>query len=118
MPYADPRDQARYAAEHYAANKDLYKARAKASRAAQGERVRRLIAAAKAVPCQDCGQRYPPYVMEFDHLDPSTKSFNISDVRYNAHSLRRIKVEIAKCEVVCANCHRERTHKRRRSASQ
>jgi hypothetical protein len=31
------------------------------------ERNRALVRAAKSVPCADCGQNYPPYVMDFDH---------------------------------------------------
>lgn len=70
-----------------------------------------------ANPCTDCGVRYPYYVMEFDHLPEyeksphSKKSRNIRAVA--AISLKALKEEITKCEIVCANCHRERTHQRR-----
>lgn len=60
-------------------------------------------------PCTDCKKFYPYYVMEFDHL--SNKHFDISQSKNK--SLKKIKIEIAKCELVCSNCHRERTHKRR-----
>lgn len=56
----------------------------------------------------DCGVPYPYYVMEFDHRDPSQKLANIG--RLLGNSWKRLKDEIAKCDVVCANCHRERTH--------
>lgn len=46
--------------------------------------------------------------MQFDHINPEEKSFNIGQ---NAQMRRsRLAAEIAKCEVVCANCHWERTH--------
>lgn len=68
---------------------------------------------AKDVPCTDCEIKYPYYVMEFDHLDPDTKQFNVSAGVMSA-SYERLIAEIAKCEVVCANCHAERTEQRRR----
>lgn len=50
-------------------------------------------------------------VLEFDHRDRENKSFNIADaVNY---SIERIQLEIDKCDVVCANCHRIRTIKQR-----
>jgi hypothetical protein len=48
--------------------------------------------------------------MEFDHK-PGTKLFKISAMA--AKSLREVLAEVAKCDVVCANCHKERTHARR-----
>lgn len=60
--------------------------------------------------CKDCGEDNP-LVLSFDHLH--SKEFNISDAPRNALSLGRIKEEIAKCELVCLNCHAIRTHNRR-----
>lgn len=65
-----------------------------------------LINSAKQRPCTDCNQSYPTYIMDFDHL--TQKSFTISK-RRSAVSIARLLAEIAKCEVVCSNCHRERT---------
>jgi len=62
-------------------------------------------------PCADCGVKYPPYVMDFDHVR-GTKTSNLNLARY--HSRSWIDREVAKCDVVCANCHRERTHNRRK----
>ena len=74
------------------------------------ERNRAIIREAKAVPCHDCGQTFPAYVMEFDHAR-GTKVDNVA--RMVASSLARLRAELAKCDVVCANCHRVRTHQRR-----
>jgi hypothetical protein len=71
----------------------------------------RRLAALKAGPCGDCGLTYPPYVMQFDHLNPRTKTATVSQIKH--HRLERVVAEIAKCELVCANCHAVRTHKRR-----
>ena len=63
---------------------------------------------AKDVPCQDCGKRYPSYVMDFDHR--SDKKFNLSAIGSKFISIKKVQEEIDKCDIVCANCHRERTH--------
>jgi hypothetical protein len=59
----------------------------------------------------DCGIRYPTYVMDFDHI-AGKKRTHIAAMRGN-FAWDQIAAEIAKCEVVCANCHRERTFRRR-----
>jgi hypothetical protein len=50
--------------------------------------------------------------MEFDHIDPNTKHRVISRMVGEGISIKRIQEEIAKCEPVCANCHRLRERKR------
>jgi hypothetical protein len=75
---------------------------------------RAAIHEAKNRPCTDCGIQYPYYVMEFDHLDADAKHFNVSAGVTRA-SHERLLAEIAKCEVVCANCHAERTHQRKQA---
>lgn len=69
-----------------------------------------MVQGAKNVPCTDCGERYASYVMDFDHVI-GVKSFGIG-TRLGIHSDTSLIAEIAKCEVVCANCHRERTFRR------
>lgn len=59
--------------------------------------------------CADCGFANPK-ALEFDHL--GDKEFDISDAVRRGLSWSRIESEIAKCDVVCANCHRIRTHDR------
>lgn len=65
----------------------------------------------KRVPCGDCKQSFPPYCMDFDHRPDEVKSFTISGrarMRWD-----KLLTEIAKCDVVCAICHRKRTHARK-----
>lgn len=57
-------------------------------------------------PCVDCGQA-DPVVLEFDHL--GEKSGNVSTLAFHGASKRRLDEELARCEVVCVNCHRRRT---------
>lgn len=59
--------------------------------------------------CADCGYAQHPAALDFDHL--SNKSFAIAQGRDRKWTL--ILEEIAKCDVVCANCHRIRTVNRR-----
>lgn len=65
----------------------------------------------ETTPCTDCGVNYPYYVMDFDHL--SDKEYELSSMIQSGYSLEKVKTEIAKCEIVCSNCHRQRTHMRR-----
>ena len=117
MPYRSRYDQSRAAARHYVLHRDEMIARAKAANKQLAAHTRRVIRAAKDRPCADCSVRYPYYVMQFDHLPGQVKVFDIgafgSRKRYSIAAIRR---EIAKCEVVCANCHAERTHQRRIAA--
>lgn len=61
-------------------------------------------------PCVDCGETHL-VVLDFDHVRGS-KTAGLSSLVAAGSSLRPIAEEIAKCEVVCANCHRRRTYKR------
>jgi hypothetical protein len=74
-----------------------------------------IIKETKNRPCADCRRRYPAYVMDFDHVR-GKKIANISGGRFHS-SIRGLRKEIAKCDVVCSNCHREREHQRRNRRS-
>jgi DNA-directed RNA polymerase subunit M/transcription elongation factor TFIIS len=58
-------------------------------------------------PCVDCGES-DPIVLDFDHIE-TNKIKSISNLIGDGHSLHNIIIEIAKCEVRCANCHRRIT---------
>jgi len=59
----------------------------------------------------DCGDLHPYFVMDFDHRDPATKVAEVSQLVKNYTPWDRVLDEIAKCDLVCANCHRLRTYK-------
>jgi hypothetical protein len=75
---------------------------------------RNLVARLKNKPCADCQGWFAPYQMDFDHKPGEDKLECVAIlVSHGAVARKRIYAEIAKCDVVCSNCHRERTHKRR-----
>ena len=101
-----------YGKEHYAKNRQRYINQAQeVKRRLARERTLYLIEFFKTHPCIGCGES-DPVVLEFDHLDD--KSFNVGQALHN-RNWQSILDEIAKCEVVCANCHRRRTARRRGS---
>lgn len=73
---------------------------------------REILLSHKNSPCMDCKIQYPSYAMDFDHRDPSEKLFNVSQINKASSSIKLLE-EIAKCDLVCANCHRIRTHNRK-----
>ena len=63
----------------------------------------------KAAPCLDCSRTYPPVAMDFDHV----RGEKVSGIaRMWSWRRERVLAELAKCDLVCANCHRVRTYGR------
>jgi formate-dependent nitrite reductase cytochrome c552 subunit len=71
---------------------------------------REWINSFKSAPCLDCGGTFPPYVLDFDHREGETKVFNVS--KGYRRSKAETLAEMAKYDLVCANCHRIRTFSR------
>ena len=61
--------------------------------------------------CVDCGEKYPHFMLEFDHL-PGTEKVGGPGELARTRSWKLALKEIAKCEVVCANCHKIRSYVR------
>jgi hypothetical protein len=61
-------------------------------------------------PCTDCKQKYEPCQMQFDHIGDD-KTGHVSRIMKN-RGMKEMLAEIAKCELVCANCHALRTYNR------
>ena len=60
--------------------------------------------------CTDCKNNFPHYVLDYDHRPDESKLEDISKIASKRNWTRdRIDAEIAKCDIVCANCHRIRT---------
>jgi hypothetical protein len=61
--------------------------------------------------CVDCGYRDHPAALDFDHRPDEVKGFTISEKK-EVYSQERLLVEMAKCDIRCANCHRIKTRQR------
>ncbi|TME86608.1 MAG: hypothetical protein E6I44_12685 [Chloroflexi bacterium] len=100
--------QAAYRRAHYLANRHDYIKRevARMNRYRIENRVL-MLAYLVAHPCVDCGQT-EPVMLDFDHREPAKKNGNVSELAMRK-PWRLVLVEIAKCDVRCANCHLRRT---------
>lgn len=103
MPYKSKVKQK--AAQHasYLANKTLCAQRQRAQRS----RAQTFIADLKKAGCARCG--YAKYVgaLEYHHRDMRTKDSSLAQAIRDKWSDQRILLEVAKCVLLCSNCHRE-----------
>jgi hypothetical protein len=100
-----PRNQRPTNVDYYRRNREREHARIRVRQIGQLELLRDL----RRVPCKDCGRTFEPHQMDFDHRDPATKSFRVTTGRAMLMATAKLLAEVAKCDVVCANCHRLRT---------
>ena len=94
--------------EWYQQNKSLQKSRAQQSKRKLRNYIDNYLSTQY---CIDCGTSDQD-VLEFDHL--YDKKFNISDAPRLGVGIERLKLEIDKCDIRCANCHRRKTKSERR----
>lgn len=88
---------------HYARNKKAYYE----NNTRRQKEKRALVFEMKSkLSCSRCSENHPA-VLDFHHLDPSTKEGNLSSLFGHGASAERIKKELEKCIVLCANCHRK-----------
>lgn len=86
-------------------------------RAAQKEWKKRrqiIIQDLKRRPCEDCGGSFHPACMQFDHVPGRGDKFKDVSKMTN-YKLDRVYEEVAKCDLVCANCHALRTYYRQQA---
>lgn len=62
----------------------------------------------KKYGCRSCGEQ-DIKVLEFDHIDPATKVEKISKMVKRCATMKDIKNEMRKCQVLCFNCHIKKT---------
>lgn len=98
--------------KNYEENVERVRARTKQSREELRDEVRSIK---EGSPCVDCGESYSFYKMQFDHI-ADNKDGNIATF-VSSGQRKRALAEIAKCELVCANCHAERTWLRQQEGS-
>jgi hypothetical protein len=95
-----------YSKTHYNINKPYYSEKANITK----RRLVELTNELKKGPCVDCKGVFNPWQMDWDHVK-ETKEFHVSRGTRKG-SEKKLLEEIAKCDLVCANCHRQRTHDR------
>ncbi len=69
----------------------------------------------KDTPCLDCGILYPYHVMDFDHRPEENKLFGLAKIGgrlATEYRMKKVRLEVSKCDYICANCHRVRTEER------
>lgn len=72
--------------------------------------IRRLLTILESSSCTHCGEN-DPIVLDFDHLDPSTKISSVANLVCRHRGWAKTAREIAKCQVLCGNCHKIKTRK-------
>ncbi len=72
----------------------------------------KLLDRVRELACADCGRRFLTCVMEFDHRDPSDKRYDMNLIAGRV-KFSTLLEELAKCDIVCSNCHRIRTRHQR-----
>ena len=104
--------QNEYGREHYHKNREANAEKHRLSKTLRMNAIKADVRKLKEeTPCMDCGMNYPYYVLDFDHVN-GKKTTHISEMIQNAGARWKIFSEISKCQIVCANCHRKRTHRR------
>jgi hypothetical protein len=105
--------------EEQRAYRAAYNKRTYFGRALKGKERRRIarefVDAYKNRPCADCGACWPPVAMDLDHVRGG-KFRAVSSLVSGAYKLGLIAIELEKCDVVCACCHRMRTAARHDNA--
>ena len=104
--------QRAYHRNYYQRNRSRFIEKNRRNKNRQRNRLRAILWAVKENPCQDCGGSFHPWVMELDHRDGGTKEAAVSNLVSKGCTDARLLEEIEKCDLVCANCHRMRTHRR------
>lgn len=91
--------------EHYNKNVQYYIKKSKKNNKSYKER---FMDFKRTLSCTDCEMSFKdePYMCEFHHLDPSTKDYNLSNLKES--SMKKIMEEVDKCVPLCPNCHRRR----------
>lgn len=111
MPYARDDDERAYQRRWYHANKN----KRAATRKRNGLRIEAWFESVKeSLSCERCGESHPA-CLAFHHRDRKTKLIEVSRAVARRWSIPRIEKEIAKCDVLCINCHLDAHADERRS---
>lgn len=104
-----PDERREYDRNWYHANKERRIEQIRKDKKRRMQEVRRkVLDYLREHPCVDCGET-DPVVLEFDHRNPAEKTDNIARMLSISAVWPKVLLEIEKCDVRCANCHRRRT---------
>lgn len=103
MAFKSKEVQRKYHRKYYKKNKQYCIDKAKRYRAKKWEWFRELK---EGLKCEKCGEK-TPICLDFHHKDPDIKFMNVSKMVNDCWSEEEILIEIDKCNVLCANCHRK-----------
>jgi hypothetical protein len=103
MPYSDTKKQRTAQRKHYLKNKEAYHSRNQARR----REIRQwFVEITPNIKCKKCGET-DRACLDFHHRDPSEKDSEMSKLLAHHASKERILIELKKCDILCANCHRK-----------
>jgi len=107
MPIKDPEKRRAYRRTWYSKNKESEKAHVLRRKK---EIKKWFLDYKKTLSCVRCGENHPA-ALDFHHRNQRDKSFGINTKVHVGYSIDKIKKELEKCEVLCANCHRKLHYK-------
>ena len=117
MPYKDPEKrrlkQQEYSRKYYERNRSLI---IKKSRIARKKLANKFKEYKSTKFCAKCGESHPS-TLDFHHAIHLPDNKKVFQLVADGHSWRRIMKEIAKCIVLCSNCHRKVHHEERLTRS-
>lgn len=90
----------------YASNPDERQRVSQRNKRVRGRKKKWLAEFRATLACMHCGEAHPA-CLDFHHKDSSQKRDAVANMFRQNLSLETIQAEIAKCEVLCANCHRK-----------
>lgn len=93
---------------YYQKNKEKEKERRKINYRNVKEKHKWVSDLKRTKGCLRCEEN-DPVCLDFDHIDPTTKEYNVASMVVRNLSREAIETEIAKCQILCANCHRKKT---------
>lgn len=105
MPYKDIEKQKIAQRESYLRKKAEYRLKDKVRRRKTRQIYYDYLL---TLSCEECGENHPA-CLDFDHIDPTTKVGKGVGSLVRTNVWNKVKEEIDKCRVLCANCHRKRT---------
>lgn len=103
MPYRDKEQQKTAVLESYTRNKGAFRLRQHQQRQRAADYIWEIK---RKSGCQKCPER-DPCAIDFHHRDPDEKEYSASKMISNKWNNDRIDAEVAKCDIICANCHRK-----------